>query len=93
MPATWIPGVGRIQDGQLVNTPQEQANADAEAAAAPPNERALRERADQALTNLEDAWTNWATLTAPQKDAAMRLSVRVNAAVIRLMLRRLDSAG
>lgn len=93
MPATWIPGVGRLQDGQIVNTPIEQANADAERDAASPNEKALRDRVDQAVTNLEQAYDNWANLTDPQKFAAMRTCIRVTAGLARLTLRKLDSAG
>ena len=57
------------------------------------NEGTLRGRVDQAVANLEDAWTNWATLSAAQKDPALRLSVRVAAGLARLQLRKLDSAG
>jgi hypothetical protein len=92
MPATWIPGYGRLQNGVLVNTAQEQANADAELAAMP-NEGTLRTRVDQAVTNLENAWTNWDTLTPAQKDAAQKLCVRVTAGLARLQLRKLDSVG
>lgn len=46
----------------------------------------LQTEALKALANLELADDNWATLTAAQKDAAARLSVRVCAALIRLRL-------
>lgn len=62
------------------------------AASAIENERALRDRADTALQNLEAAWAGWAGLTAAQKDAALKLTVRVTISIARLVLRRLDSA-
>ncbi len=92
MPATWIPGWGRLQDGVFVNTPAEQAMADAELAAMP-NEGTLRSRVDQAVTTLETAWTNWDSLNATQKDNAAKLSLRVTAGLARLQLRKLDQAG
>lgn len=54
------------------------------------NDQLLRDRVDQALENLGAAHANWATLTAPQKDAALRLNVRVTLALARLQLRKLD---
>lgn len=64
----------------------EQAVATADA-----NDATLRDRLGTALANLETANTNWATLTAAQKDAALRLGIRVDAALIRLALRRLEA--
>ncbi len=92
MPATWISGLGRLQDGVIVNTPAEQAMADAEMAAMP-NEGTLRTRVDAAVTVLETAWTNWDSLNATQKDNAAKLSLRVTAGLARLQLRKLDQAG
>jgi hypothetical protein len=63
-----------------------------ELAAADANETTLRSRADAALANLETAYENWPTLTQAQKDAALRLTVRVSAALVRLQLRKLDNA-
>lgn len=56
------------------------------------NEATLRDRADTAIANLESAIAGWSTLTAAQKDAALKLGLRVTAALARLILRRLDSA-
>lgn len=56
------------------------------------NEQTLRERADQAVGTLQNAWDNWGSLTNAQKDAALKLTVRVVIALARLTLRKLDSA-
>lgn len=58
--------------------------------AAAANETTLRDRADAALDTLENAWGSWGTLTAAQKDAALKLNVRVTIALARLVLRKLD---
>lgn len=50
----------------------------------------LREKASQAIVTLENAHANWATLTAAQKDAAIRLSVLVTAKLARLALTKFD---
>lgn len=55
------------------------------------NAATLRDRADTALVQLENGWTNWATLTPAQKDGLAKLNCRVNAALIRLALGRLDA--
>jgi hypothetical protein len=47
---------------------------------------ALAEKLLAALNLLEQADTNWATLTANQKDNAARLTVRVSAAMCRYIL-------
>lgn len=52
----------------------------------------LRTRAVEAIETLENAWAGWANLTAAQKDAALKLNVRVTIALARLVLRRLDKA-
>lgn len=54
------------------------------------NATTLRDRAVAALANLEAAWDGWGALTAAQKDAALKLNVRVTIAIARLVLRRLD---
>lgn len=46
-------------------------------------------QADQAIDTLESAWTNWGALTAAQKDAALKLAVRVVTRLARLVLGRL----
>ncbi|HVE24032.1 MAG TPA: hypothetical protein VNC22_01440 [Sporichthya sp.] len=46
-------------------------------------------QADQAIATLESAWDNWATLTAAQKDATLKLTVRVVTRLARLLLGRL----
>jgi hypothetical protein len=51
----------------------------------------LQDRATTAIATLENGWTNWATLTAAQKDATLKLSVRVVATLARLVLRKLDN--
>ena len=75
-----------FRDGELIReveyeVPQEDVNADA-----------LRDKATQAIAQLEDADTRWGTLTAAQKDAAMRLCVRATAKLIRLVLGRLEAS-
>lgn len=46
-------------------------------------------QAEQAIDTLESAWTNWGALTAAQKDAALKLTVRVVTRLARLVLGRL----
>jgi hypothetical protein len=53
------------------------------------SETTLRDRAETSIATLEQAYAGWATLTAAQKDAALRLTVRVAATLARLVLRRL----
>lgn len=65
---------------------QQQATSDA-------NAGTIRQRATDAIANLESAYTNWGTLTAAQKDAALRLNVRVTVGLVRLYLRLLDTPG
>lgn len=43
------------------------------------------------LSTLETADTNWPTLTAAQKDAALRQTVRATAGLARLLLKRLGA--
>lgn len=57
------------------------------------NEDTLRSRAESALATLEQAVANWDSLTAAQKDGALKLTVKATAGLIRLALRRFDSAG
>lgn len=57
------------------------------------NDSTIRDRLTATLATLESAQTNWPTLTAAQKDAATRQSIRATAGLIRLLLRRLDAAG
>lgn len=64
----------------------------AEAAAAA-NDQTLRDRLAATLATLEQANTGWTTLTAAQKDSALRAAVRANAGLIRLRLGRLDTTG
>lgn len=52
----------------------------------------LRTTASDAIATLAQAHANWASLTAAQKDAALRLNVRVTVALARLTVGRLDSA-
>lgn len=56
------------------------------------NEATLRTRVLDAINTLEQAHANWPTLSAAQKDAALRLNVRVTAALARIQFRQLDSA-
>lgn len=49
----------------------------------------FRTQTDQAIDTLESAWTNWATLTAAQKDATLKLTVRVVTRLARLVLGRM----
>lgn len=53
----------------------------------------LRTRLETNLATLENAADNWATLTAAQKDAAQRLSVRTSARIVRVFLRHLETTG
>lgn len=55
------------------------------------NAATLRDRIQQAITTLTNAHTNWGTLTAAQKDSALKLNVRVTVALARLHLRKLDA--
>lgn len=55
-------------------------------------ETTLRTRAADAIATLEQAHAGWGALTAAQKDAALKLTVRVTISLARLALRRLDSA-
>lgn len=59
--------------------------------AAAANAATLRERADQAVAALEQAYAAWPNLTAAQRMDAARLNVRVTVALARLQLRKLDS--
>ena len=54
-------------------------------------ETRLRETARNAIATLEAADANWGTLTPQQRDAALRLSVRLGAKLARLAVRQLDS--
>lgn len=65
---------------------------DATVTTASSNESTLRDRVEQALGNLQAAWDGWAGLTPAQKDAALKLQVRVTIALVRLVLRKLDAA-
>jgi hypothetical protein len=56
------------------------------------NAATMADRAAAAIGNLEQAAQNWGTLTAAQKDQAMKLTVQVVARLARLVLRRLDTA-
>lgn len=49
----------------------------------------LYSNVDQAVDTLESAWDSWATLSAAQKDAALKLTVRVVTRLARLTLGRL----
>lgn len=52
----------------------------------------LRDRAGGAIDTLEQAVASWSSLTAAQKDAAAKLSLRVVVALARLALRRFEAA-
>lgn len=51
----------------------------------------LQDRAAQAIANLQASYDGWSGLTAAQKDAAQKLTIRVVIALARLVLRRLDA--
>lgn len=55
------------------------------------NETSLRTKVRNAIGNLETADASWGSLTAAQKDAALRLSVRVTAKLARLAVVRLEA--
>lgn len=55
------------------------------------NEASLRTKVRNAITNLETADASWGALTAAQKDAAIRLSVRVAAKLARLAVAQLEA--
>lgn len=69
----------------------ERGEVPAATAAIAANEVVLRDRAEQAIVTLQNAWDNWAGLTAAQKDATQKLTVRVVIGLVRLVLRRLDA--
>lgn len=74
-----------FQNGVLVNTTlidvsQEELNAES-----------LFVKAKQAIIDAETANANWATLTAQQKDEALRRTMVAVAKIIRLVLSQLDS--
>ena len=50
---------------------------------------AYQSQADQAIATLEAGWDNWGVLTAGQKDAVLKLTVRVVTRLARLILGRL----
>lgn len=103
MPGRWVIDADHPEGHLVEMTAEEETQAAADRQAAETvaaaertleeNDRLLRDRLEQALTNLETANANWATLTAAQKDAALRLGIRADAALIRLILRKLDTAG
>lgn len=66
--------------------PPTEADLDAQAAAT----ETLIERAQGAIDTLEQGLANWGTLTAAQKDAELKLAVRVVVALARLKAARLD---
>lgn len=80
-------------------TPQQRAQAEAIVAAfdwnatspSEVNEASLRTKIRNAISTLETADNNWGSLTAGQKDAAIRLSVRVAAKLGRLALTQFDT--
>jgi hypothetical protein len=53
----------------------------------------MLDKLDNARDTLESACTNWDTLTAAQKDAALKLTIRVVCGLSRLAIHRYDSAG
>jgi hypothetical protein len=86
-----------IRTGQItgtitveVNTPEEAAALDAQAAAVVANEQTLRDRADQALAG-NAAYLGLASPTNAQAVAQVAALTRQQNAVIRLILRKLDT--
>lgn len=55
------------------------------------NEASLRTKVRNAIANLETADASWGSLTATQKDAAVRLTVRVAAKLARLAVLQLEA--
>lgn len=53
----------------------------------------IRGQASAAVDTLETAVAGWAALTAAQKDATLKLAVRVVTKLARLALNKLDSSG
>lgn len=51
----------------------------------------LHTKVRNAIATLENADTNWGSLSNAQKDAALRLAVRTAAKLARLVARQLDS--
>jgi hypothetical protein len=98
----WVVDAAFPQGHLVPMTPAEQAEFDAfqaaqvagttAQAAADANAATMLDRIGQAISNLETAAANWGTITAVQKDAALKLTVQVVARLARLILRRLDQA-
>jgi ABC-type transporter Mla subunit MlaD len=57
------------------------------------NRQAMLAKLDSARDNLEAAFQDWPTLTAAQKDAALRATIRVVALLSRLQTFELVAAG
>jgi len=55
--------------------------------------QAMFAKLDNARDALENAWQSWDSLTAAQKDSAMKLSVRVVCGLSRLARHRYESTG
>lgn len=69
----------------------EQQGAVMERASMPTTERTIRAQAEQALANLRTVRDSTGTLTNDQLSQAVRLLARIVIALVRLVLRRLDS--
>lgn len=76
--------------GETYVTPPPPTPTDAQRQAA--NAATLDDRISQAIQTLEQAAAGWATLTAAQKDAALKLAVAAVARLARLQVRQLDEA-
>lgn len=81
----------QIQAVLAAHDPTTPSAAEIATATANANEQTLRDRADQAVATLESAYANWTTLTAVQKDQALRLQMRATSTLLRLQLRKLGT--
>jgi hypothetical protein len=57
------------------------------------NRAAMLAKLDAARDDLEAAYTNWASLTDAQRNASLRLLVRVVCGLSRLSVQRYESSG
>jgi hypothetical protein len=57
------------------------------------NRNAALAKLDAARGNLEDAYSNWATLTAAERNDALRLAIRIICGLSRIVVHRYDSPG
>lgn len=92
-PSGWLVPMTEQEQAQYAADQAEGAKVAQAAAAAEQNAATMTDRTANAIGTLEDAAASWGTLTAAQKDAAMKLTVQVVVRLARLVLHRLDTAA